>query len=223
MRKKMTSALVLLGLTLLPVLAIAVSSGELPEAEQALLDAAADDQARFEILNAMATERPADAPVQFQLGNVLYDLGQLEAAVEAYRAAIALDDQLVGAFVNLGSSLDEMGKLDDAMTAYDAALKLDPDDPRTLCNMGGAYFQKRRYEKAMQFFQDALAADPNSQLAHYNIAIAFADAQIYREAIREWEAAAAIDANSDIGRRSADNVEIIKQMMSTEIPDVDGR
>jgi tetratricopeptide (TPR) repeat protein len=222
-RRNMTSALAVLGLMLLPVLAFAVSSGELPEADQARLDAAADDQARHEILSAMVADRPADPAVQFHLGNVLYDLGQLEAAIEAYRAAIALDDQLVGAFVNLGSSLDEIGKLDDAITAYDAALKLDPNDPRTLCNMGGAYFQKRRYEKALQFFQDALAADPKSQLAHYNIAIAFADAQIYREAIVEWEAAVALGADTDIGRRSADNIEIIEQMMTSDIPDIGGR
>jgi len=222
-RKEMTSALVLIGLILLPVLAFAVSSGELPDADQALLDAAATDQARFEILTAMVAERPDDAVVQFQLGNVLYDLGQLEASIEAYRAAITIDDQLVGAYVNLGSAHDELGRLGDAITAYEAALKLDHTDARTLCNMGGAYFQKRRYEKAMQYFLDALVADPDSQLAHYNIAIAFADAQIYREAIREWQAAVDIDADSDIGQRSADNVEIIKQMMSAEIPDVEGR
>jgi tetratricopeptide (TPR) repeat protein len=144
----MTSALVFMGFLLLPVLAFAVSSGELSDADQALLDAAASDQARLEILTGMATERPDDAAVQFQIGNVLYDLGQLESSIEAYQVAITLDDQLVGAYVNLGSAHDELGRLGDAITAYEAALELDPTDARTLCNMGGAYFQKRRYEKA---------------------------------------------------------------------------
>ena len=44
-----------------------------------------------------------------------------------------------------------------------------------------------------------------------------------REAIAEWEAAVAIDATSDIGRRSADNIMIIKEMMSAEMPEVGGR
>ncbi|RKZ13284.1 hypothetical protein DRQ32_01870, partial [bacterium] len=66
-------------------------------------------------------------------------------------------------------------------------------------------------------------ADPTSQLAHYNMAIAFADAEIYREAIHEWEAAAALDPDSDVGRRSADNIEIIRQMMTAEMPEIEGR
>lgn len=220
---KLVSSLLLTIVLLAPALAGAVSSGDLPEADQARLDAAADDQARHEILVGLVSERPDDAAVQFQLGNVLYDLGQLDAAIEAYRKAIVLDDQLVGAYVNLGSAHDELGRLDDAMAAYEAALRLAPDDPRTLCNLGGVYFQKRRHEKAVELFQSALEADPKSQLAHYNLAIAFADAEIYREAIHEWETAVALDPDSDIGQRSADNIEIIRQMMDTDTPELGGR
>lgn len=220
---KLLSFLLLVAVLSLPLAALAQTTGDLPDADQARLDAAADDQARLEILTEMATERPDDAAVQFQLGNVLYDLGQLEPAIEAYRQAIVLDDQLVGAYVNLGSAQDELGRLDDAMSSYEAALRLSPDDPRTLCNLGGVYFQKRRYEKAVDLFQQALASDPQSQLAHYNLAIAFADAEIYREAINEWNAAVEIDPDSDIGQRSADNIEIIKQMMDTSTPELGGR
>lgn len=215
--------LLVMAILLVPVAALAQTTGDLPGAEQARLDAAPDDAARLEFLQGLAAQRPGDAAVQFQLGNVLYDLGQLEDAIAAYRQAIVLDDQLVGAYVNLGSAQDELGRLDDALSAYEAALRLAPDDPRTLCNLGGVFFQKRRYEKAVEYFQAALEADPQSQLAHYNMAIAFADAEIYREAIREWEAAVAIDPSSDIGQRSADNIEIIHQMLETGTPELEGR
>jgi tetratricopeptide (TPR) repeat protein len=215
--------LFLLVALLLAVPAFAVSSGDLPAAEQARLDDAADDQARLAILEQLAAERPGDAPVQFHLGNTLYDLGQLDGAVAAYRKAISIDDQLLGAHVNLGSALDESGKLDEALAAYETALAVDDSDARLLCNIGGVYFQKRRIDRALDHFQRALEADPQSQLAHYNMAILFADAEIYREAIAEWESAVAIDANSDIGRRSADNIMIIKEMMAAEMPEVEGR
>jgi tetratricopeptide (TPR) repeat protein len=215
--------LMLFGSLLVPAVAAAYTSGDLPEADQARLDAAADDAAREQILLELATERPDDAAVQFQLGNVYYDLGQLDKAVAAYRKALDIDDQLLGAWVNLGSAHDELGNVPRSLSAYEKALELDPDDPRTLCNMGSAEFQRHRYEKAIEYFNAALEADPRSQLAHYNLAIMFADSKIYAEAIREWEAAVAIDANSDIGQRSADNIEIIHQMMETETPELDGR
>jgi tetratricopeptide (TPR) repeat protein len=202
---------------------LAASSGDLPEADQARLDAAADDQARLTIMEQLAAERPNEAPVQFHLGNTLYDLGQIDGAIAAYRKAVSIDDQLLGAYVNLGSALDESGKLEDALAAYETALTIDDSDARLLCNIGGVYFQKRRIDRALENFQRALEADPQSQLAHYNLAILFADAEIYREAIAEWEAAVAIDANSDIGRRSADNIIIIREMMAAEMPEVDGR
>jgi tetratricopeptide (TPR) repeat protein len=209
--------------SLLPAAAGAVTPGDLPDAEQAQLDAAANDQARYAILEGLVAARPGDSVVHFQMGNTLYDMGQLEPAIGSYRKAIELDDQLLGAHVNLGSALDELGRLDDALAAYESALALDPKDARTLCNIGGVYFQKRRMERALQYFQDALDVDPQSQLAHYNMAILFADAEIYREAVAEWEAAVAIDPDSDIGRRSADNILIIREMMAAEMPNIDGR
>lgn len=208
---------------LVAVPAFAASTGDLPAAEQSRLDEAADDQARLAIMQELAGARPDDAAVQFHLGNVLYDLGQLDAAITAYRRAIEIDGQLLGAHVNLGSALDEMGKLEDALVAYEAALAVDDSDARLLCNIGGVYFQKRRVDQALDYFQRALEADPKSQLAHYNMAILFADAEIYREAIAEWEAAVEIDATTDIGRRSADNIMIIQEMMAAEMPEVGGR
>lgn len=221
--KTMTVILVCAGLHLLPATTCLAAPGDLPAADTAKLDAAADDQARLVILKDLAAARPEDAAVQYHLGNLLYDMGQMDTAIEAYRAAIEQDDQIIGAYVNLGSALDEKGELEPALVAYDQALALDPKDPRTLCNVGGVYFQKRQYAKAIGYFQDALKADPKSQLAHYNIAIAFADAEIYREAIAEWEAAVALDPESDVGHRSADNIEIMKQMMTTEVPEIKGR
>ena len=219
---KIRTLIVLMAL-LVAAPAFAASSGDLPAADQARLDGAADDQARLAILQELAGQRPDDAPVQFHLGNTLYDLGQLDGAIAAYRKAIELDGQLLGAHVNLGSALDESGKLEEALAAYEVALTVDDTDARLLCNVGGVYFQKRRIDRALDYFQKALEADPQSQLAHYNMAILFADAEIYREAIAEWEAAVAIDANSDIGRRSADNIMIIREMMGAEMPEVDGR
>ena len=74
--------------------------------------------------------------------------------------------------------------------------------------------------QALESFTRALEANPRSQLAHYNLAILFADSGIYREAIAEWQAAVEIDPDSDLGTRSRDNIEIIRQMQEAEMPDL---
>ena len=81
--------------------ALAVSSGDLPAADQARLDAAASDQAKLEILQELATARPDDAAVQFQLGNTFYDLGQLDTAIATYRKALQIDPGYVPALKSL--------------------------------------------------------------------------------------------------------------------------
>ena len=52
------------------------------------------------------------------------------------------------------------------------------------------------------------------------MAILFADSGIYGEAIHEWQKVVEIDETSDLGSRSADNIEIIKQMQEADTPDL---
>jgi tetratricopeptide (TPR) repeat protein len=201
---------------------VAVAEVELPADVQSRLDTLPDDNTKAEYLQELATKSPADFAVQFHLGNTLFDLGKVAEAVTAYEAALKVDGQHVGSLVNLGSAYDELGRLDDALQVYRRALEIEPNEDRTLCNIGGVYFRKRQYEQALEHFDRALTVNPKSQLAHYNIAILFADSQIYNEAIREWEACVAIDPQSDLGQRSADNIEIIRQMMEAEVPTLEG-
>lgn len=179
-----------------------------------------DDLTRAEYLEGLLAESPDDATLHFGLGNVHFDLGQLDDAVASYEKSVELDPEFLKAYVNLGSAYDEMGLLDKALTTYEKALELDPNEEKTLCNIGGVYFKQRQIDKALASFQHALEANPGSQLAHYNLAILFADSGIYREAIMEWQAAVDIDPESDLGTRSRDNIEIIRQMQEAELPDL---
>jgi hypothetical protein len=52
------------------------------------------------------------------------------------------------------------------------------------------------------------------------MAILFADSEIYREAKREWEKAVALDPNSDLGKRSAENIKIIDDLMNSDTPEL---
>jgi len=210
-----------LGLVLIVPAAPAVAvDTDLPPALEQELDSLPDAQLRMERMAQLVEQSPNDVRYVFHHANYAFDASKLQEAMASYQRAIELEPELVGAHVNLGSVYDELGRLDDALHSYNRALELDPDEDRTLCNMGNVFFKKRQYEQAIEYFDRALEVNPQSQLAHYNMAILFADSQIYREAIVEFQKAVDIDPNSDLGRRSAENIGVIEQLMAAETPEV---
>ena len=77
-----------------------------------------------------ATSGPDAAPPTsldwFELGLGQAHLGDLDAAIEAYRAALTLDDALAPAHANLASLLLRRGDVDEATRHLDLALEHDP-------------------------------------------------------------------------------------------------
>lgn len=69
----------------------------------------------------------ATAELHFQLAELLYRDGEIEAARERYYAAIELDDSFVEARANLGCVLHETGRSDLAVAAFRGALELHDD------------------------------------------------------------------------------------------------
>ncbi len=63
----------------------------------------------------------------FLLGVSSADAGLRDAAVSAYRRALAIEPTLAEAAVNLGTLLQESGDLAGAKAAYGEALRLSPD------------------------------------------------------------------------------------------------
>ena len=65
---------------------------------------------------------PRYALAWFNLGNTVRDQGRVEAALEFYRRAIAIDAGQVEAHNNLGAALMTLGRLDEAEQAFRDAL-----------------------------------------------------------------------------------------------------
>ena len=74
------------------------------------------------------TSCSVDGDAHRKRGNALLEQGQLAAAEEAYRQAVALGPANSGAWVNLGFLLTERGAFDAAKDALERAAALDPTD-----------------------------------------------------------------------------------------------
>lgn len=205
-----------------------------------------EGQALEDTLRALGAGEPPDSIyAHYVLGNRFYEAAgdsarsfgwdnpavaaQLDSAETHFNYCVDQDSTFIEAVVNLGSLWDDRAQamptrqqrdetLDTARGFYEQALRIDPTDEKARCNLGSLYLSQRKTGDALAAFEKVLEHNPKSSLAHYNLAIMFAESKIYREAIREWELAVKYDPDGDIGQRSQDNIEIVKDLLNAPDP-----
>ena len=86
------------------------------------------DEAIASLRTAIALQ-PDLAFAHYSLGNLLYETGQLEAAVRAYQEALRYEPEASahGIYNDLGVALALSGRRQEAIAAFDRALAIKPD------------------------------------------------------------------------------------------------
>ncbi len=75
---------------------------------------------------------------QFNLGNVLRELGRMEDSLAAYREATRLDPGFGPAYATAAAALQSLDRFAEAVHAYQQAIALQPDDVEIRCNLAVA-------------------------------------------------------------------------------------
>jgi len=91
------------------------------------------------------------------LGVALFESDQLEAARDAYRAAVALSPRFHGARVHLSHVLRMMGDVRGALEQAEVARRQQPDDPDAWHALGLAHAQRGDADTARHFLEMYLA------------------------------------------------------------------
>jgi tetratricopeptide (TPR) repeat protein len=107
-----------------------------------------------------------------KLGLVLWKLGEVEAAAEAFNESCALSESLTGASLNLGIALYHAGRLDEAEVALNNILGDNPQNQTALAMLGLIAAQKRDWVGATKTISRAVAAKPSDPAAQNALAIA---------------------------------------------------
>ena len=107
-----------------------------------------------------------------------------DAALLAYRHAIAADPALLDAHLNLGCLLHESGQLAKAERAYRAGLQACGDDASLHYNLGLLMEDMGRKPEAVQAYQAALDAEPEFADCHYNLALVCEQLGRMKDAVR---------------------------------------
>ena len=136
-----------------------------PEAMLELAETLEDDcqfEAAADTYRSMLMAFGATAETNFQLAELLYRTGDINAARERYYAAIELDEEFVEARANLGCVLAEQGQLELAVSAFEGALQYHADYPDVHFHLARVYEQLVRVEDARHHWQRFLELSPES-------------------------------------------------------------
>ncbi|GAM85300.1 hypothetical protein ANO11243_033040 [Dothideomycetidae sp. 11243] len=72
------------------------------------------------------------------LGSLLKDIGQLDAAIEMYKRAVQCDGKFDIALANLANAVKDKGRISEAIDYYTRAVEVNPDFAEAVCGLANA-------------------------------------------------------------------------------------
>ena len=112
-------------------------------------------------LQSRAASNPKDKEIRIVLGNLYYDMGRFDAAINWYDEAIQLDPSDVNVSTDLGTSYLYSGNSSRAIALYEKSLALEPDHLQTLQNLGFAYFSIEKFAEAAEIWNRLIDRHPD--------------------------------------------------------------
>ncbi len=115
-------------------------------------------------LRAIIKNAPQNPYAYHFLGVALYEVGELEPARDAYRAALRLAPTHLGARVALSHVLRQLGDPKEAIKEGSIALTQSPTDPDALHAVGLAYLERGDDKAARKYLEAFLATKPEFEV-----------------------------------------------------------
>lgn len=116
------------------------------------------------IFDELLTSQPVHTfHVFYNLGNVLSELGDYEAAIKRYQTATELDERQPTIWKNLASAYHHIGNHDEEMKCFDKALELDPRQPEALISKATSLILDfKKPDEAIPLLELALTLNPGT-------------------------------------------------------------
>jgi Flp pilus assembly protein TadD len=132
---------------------------------------------------------PAEAALHDDAALLYLELGRADAAIDHFRAALALKPGSAQAHYNLGTALTVARRLDEAVREYRTAIQLDAGYANAHNNLGNVLLAQQKYEDAIREFEVVTRLQPKSIPAFRNLAAACAAAGQFDRAVAAADAA----------------------------------
>ena len=106
------------------------------------------------------------------IGNIYFDKGQFERALDCYRQAIAAQADYAEAYNNLGNTLRKLGKPQESADAFNAAIRIMPDYAVAHLNLGNLLMDGDLIQEAARHYESAIVSAPEMAEAHFRLGVA---------------------------------------------------
>jgi protein O-mannosyl-transferase len=122
----------------------------------------------------------------YNLGVVLARNGNLDKAIEQYRAALNVKPDYAEAYYNLGNALVRKGNAEDAIDNYRKALQFNPDFFKSYYNIAKILYGQGKIGGAIHNYQKALTINNETPQSLYNLSWIYATSENkrYRNGIK---------------------------------------
>jgi tetratricopeptide (TPR) repeat protein len=144
---------------------------------------------------------PRNVRAENNLGLIFESNGEPAAAIEAYRRAIAWQEQTLRPseqpYVNLGNLLMEQGQTKEAIEPLEKAVALAPNNAFCRLTLGVYYRKVGQMEGAQRELERATQLEPDNAVAHYQLG------RLYKEIHALDRAQAEFDRTSELQSRAA--------------------
>ncbi|MBW7998108.1 MAG: tetratricopeptide repeat protein [Candidatus Glassbacteria bacterium] len=110
--------------------------------------------------NSLAND-PGNSGLHFALGDLNYQLGDMEAAIDQYRDCLTIDSTHASAMNNLAWVYTQLDiELEEALELSSRAVEMEPENPVFLDTLAEVYYLRKEYYRALTFMRKAVEQDP---------------------------------------------------------------
>ena len=205
-----------------PADALALTAAIAESDEEAMFVAARAEEAlgrleaaRDRLLRLRARLPRSTAPLEAQLAQVQQKLGDMDAAIEATRAAVALKPDMTAAHKNLAALLASQQRIDEARAALERAVAVNPNDAGLWVRLAAIETFRGAADASMAALGKAVQCMPAKAEAWREIGYGYADYWKYEEADRALALASALDPGEP-------QIETLRSFVKTELGDTQG-
>jgi cytochrome c-type biogenesis protein CcmH/NrfG len=133
------------------------SRRELPEGHPPV-----DLAGRLNVLETLSRKDPGNAQIKTQIGNVYYDLGQFQKAIDAYQASLKIQPENPSVETDQATCYHYLGQNDTALEILDKVLGYRPNFPQALFNKGIVLIEgKRKVQEGIAVWESLLRTNPD--------------------------------------------------------------
>jgi protein O-mannosyl-transferase len=169
------------------------------------------------LLQQTVARNPEAYAAHADLGYLLMNQGELDAALEQFQEAEAIHAD-AKIYYDLGNVFLRMGKPKDAIVNFRKILEIQPDDALAYAELGNLYLESGQLDSALECLQRGLEIHPKQMpMAWYNLGNVYIQKGQPDLAIKCWQNAVAIEPDFPPAHNNLGNVFLLKGQVAEAV------